>query len=318
MIAMGARVQRLVTGVAFVGVLALSAETASATYLLTDPPWTLAAAFDLERSGVSLGHLRVDVDCTGSVFVILIAVSIGLQALAHSYFQRALSFLEGAATGVLAVRLACDFFPTLLEAHPFSGAPHFFLGYPLVPFWLSAGSASLLIGVAAEHKIVQVFITAFLGAFAAAKGVRTLRDAAAGRDGFEIAGGSDIKADFSNGCVQLGLFVVGMWMRHACRGKQEEEEGCCAWCECCLDEEEKALRREKQTQDRIDQAVSEYEAYSHVGPPPAGPAPNPPTPPLRTSMSNPRMSQNTSGRMPSNPRSSIMRQSTGQRYNSML
>jgi hypothetical protein len=58
MIAMGARVQRLVTGVAFVGVLALSAETASATYLLTDPPWTLAAAFDLERSGVSLGHLR--------------------------------------------------------------------------------------------------------------------------------------------------------------------------------------------------------------------------------------------------------------------
>jgi hypothetical protein len=186
----------------------------------------------------------VDVDCTGSVFVILIAVSIGLQALARaplpagartntraggcsvtcrytpcggckpvqpccpyapcspvqrmcpmlpmqpmqqhvyvcgrasprsladrpcvsrsvpppppcadSYFQRALSFLEGAATGVLAVRLACDFFPTLLEAHPFSGAPHFFLGYPLVPFWLSAGSASLLIGVAAEHKIVQV------------------------------------------------------------------------------------------------------------------------------------------------------------------
>jgi hypothetical protein len=42
---------------------------------------------------------------------------------------------------------------------------------------------------------LQVFITAFLGAFAAAKGVRTLRDAAAGRDGFEIAGGSDIKAD---------------------------------------------------------------------------------------------------------------------------
>jgi hypothetical protein len=127
-----------------------------------------------------------------------------------------------------------------------------------------------------------------------------------------------VVARSSNGCVQLGLFVVGMWMRHACRGNKEEEEGCCAWCECCLDEEEKALRREKQTQDRIDQAVSEYEAYSHVGPPPAGPAPNPPTPPLRTSMSNPRMSQNTSGRMPSNPRSSIMRQSTGQRYNSML
>jgi hypothetical protein len=42
MIAMDARVQRLVTGVAFVSVLAprlaLSAETASATYLLADPP----------------------------------------------------------------------------------------------------------------------------------------------------------------------------------------------------------------------------------------------------------------------------------------
>ena len=94
---------------------------------------------------------------------------------------------------VLIVRLAADFVPLLLEAHPFDDgiSASFFLGYPLVPFWLAVGPLTLVLGVVPEYaESAQLLTTAFLGAFATAKGIATLQDAAAGHHELEIVGGA--------------------------------------------------------------------------------------------------------------------------------
>ena len=94
---------------------------------------------------------------------------------------------------VLIVRLAADFVPLFLEAHPFDDgiSASCFLGYPLVPFWLAVGPLALVLGVVPEYaESAQLLTTAFLGAFATAKGITTLQDAAAGRHELELVGGA--------------------------------------------------------------------------------------------------------------------------------
>ena len=59
-------------------------------YLLAAPPYSLAAALALERDGSKFGFVRLDVECTGATLLVLLAVSLGLHALAQRPFQRAL------------------------------------------------------------------------------------------------------------------------------------------------------------------------------------------------------------------------------------
>ena len=198
MLVSGARLQRLFTGVLVVGSLALGAEAMAAAQLLHQPSGALTAGLYLERDGERAGTFTVDCACAGSLLGTLLAISLGLHALAQPCFQRALSFLEGAVCGLLVARLVADFVPPLLEPYPLSDAPTpFVLGYPLVPFWAAAAALALLMGVGAvpENETLHAVLTAFLGAFAAAKGLRTVRDAADGRTSLELAGGDRVASD---------------------------------------------------------------------------------------------------------------------------
>ena len=245
MLSCGLRLQRVFTALLVLGALALYAESAAMQQLLYKPPEAdLAVGLFLESDGVTTFRFRVDLPCAGSVLLLLIAISIGLHLITQPLFGRVLSFVEGAICGILAVRLAADFFPPLLEAMPgpfdeAGATPKAFLGYPLIPFWSAAGVAALIIGVMPEGETMTILITAFFGAFAAAKGVRTLQDAAAGLDALELAGGSRVHSDVVQGGLQLGLFVVGVWggrMRAACdpnRPQPPPSAACCGLGSCC-------------------------------------------------------------------------------------
>ena len=242
MLIWGIRFRRLVTGVLIVGALAVMAKSiATANLLGDDPPFSLAAVISVERDTVSLGGIRLDLECTGSILAIVCAISLGIHALASPIFQRVLAFIEGAACAILAVRLLADFVPILLEPHPFEGEAHYFLGYPLVPFWLTAGPLALLIGLLPAYASVEIVTTALLGAFAAAKGARVLQHALAGGHSLELAGGENISSDMITGGTQLALFVVGVWLRCVCCAPPRDEHepanacfgGMCGCCGCC-------------------------------------------------------------------------------------
>ena len=154
----GFQVQRIVTGVIIVGGLVLAAENLVATELLrvagrrqlseviTSAPLEAAAAPLVEEpvaaatSPVPGSHLeaslellsdglpitpplRVDLKCTGAFFAVFLALSIALHLLTARWFQRISLTVEGAACALLAVRLAADFFPPLLEVHQPSSSP---------------------------------------------------------------------------------------------------------------------------------------------------------------------------------------------------
>lgn len=246
MLVWGARMRRAIIGTAIVGALAAAAQYFVNAFLLGEPPYSLAAALSLDRDGINLGSVRLDVECTGATLVVLGAISLGLHALAQRGFQRALFFLEGVACAVLAVRVAADFAPRLLapmrvgvvsvghltvDLSKFEGDAY--LGYPLLPFWALAAPLALLLGILPNHPAINALTTSFLGAFATAKGVRTLSDAYHGRTALELAGGDSVAADPIQGGVQLGLFVVGVWLHGTCcAGREHGEESLCESC-CC-------------------------------------------------------------------------------------
>ena len=256
-LAVGVRLKRFVTKVIVVSALSMLAKIVATKHILADdPPFSLAAAVSVELDSVSIGGIRLDLECTGSVLVILASISLGVHALNTTMFQRVLAFIEGAACAILLVRTAADFAPILLE--PYEGSGEFFLGYPLIPFWLSAGPLALVIGLLpGDWPGVEIVTTALLGAFATVKGAKVLHDTLAGDTEIELAGGNHIHSDLIMGGATLGLFLLGVWLRCKCCKPPEENKGfvrkspapgccggmfaCCGSCCAHEDDEEVAM-----------------------------------------------------------------------------
>ena len=141
------RMQRTVSALVLIVGLALLAEELSAHLLIGQhgsPP--LGLTLTLTRGLDELQSIRVDLACTSSLFAILAAISAGLHLMALRPFKRGFLVFEGAVAAVLFVRMLADFIPLLLETHPIAGIGHFFLGYPLVPFWATAVPLGFVVG----------------------------------------------------------------------------------------------------------------------------------------------------------------------------
>lgn len=253
MLVFGLKMQQIISAAVVVASLALVAEEVSVRTLLLRPLANrYAVNLTLSRGAVSVGSVVVDLACSGSLFAVLLAISAGVHFVALQSFKRTAQFFEGAVSAVLAVRLASQFVPWLLESHPIAGAGydgHFFLGYPVVPFWAIAMPLAFLVGAIEPVPCMQALITCFLGAFAATKGMRTVQEYLAGYDDIELAGGNDVHSDPLQGLIQLGLFVVGLlihqrlWLRSDDGGGGGCLGGACAsydCCPCCSDEAERA------------------------------------------------------------------------------
>ena len=117
----------------------------------------------------------------------------------------------------------------------------------------SAGSHG---GRRAPLRPIQALLTAFLGAFVTAKGVRTIQDYQYGESALELAGGASVEPDIVQGGVQLALFLLGAylhrksWTRLDSCGNEcwaGACSSCCGiGCGCCCagDDEERAVTAE--------------------------------------------------------------------------
>ena len=247
MLACAVPAQRIIVGLVVVGGLAFVSEQASEQALLGEATPNVDAALTLMRDGLSVGGFTLDLRCTGSMFAILVASRLGLWMLETRLTQRAMMFVEGAACGVLAVRLAADFYAPLLVSSASVPDAGLLLGYPIVPFWASAVPLGVVLGTAASAEGpgeggTATLLTLFLGAFCAAKGLRTLQDYYVGGSTLELAGGASVDSDMLEGGVQLGLLLLGAW-RHRQRWARPQccgggGGGCCPALCCCADDEE--------------------------------------------------------------------------------
>lgn len=251
----------------------------------------LQARLSILSDGASLfPPLTLDLQCSGAFLALLVAATVSLQLLAAQWFQRISLALEAAICALLLVRLTADFAPPLLQPLPADAASSLtalaasaptvaarllpnpsdvltarLLGYPLVPFWAAAALLALLAASIPESSTWAVTLTAFLGAFACAKGLEVLRDYREGDRTLELAGGEEVSSSVYEGGLQLLLFVAGLWLRRASCG------GCarsCRCCGCCCD-------------GGVD-AADDEERQAHrgspdgVGEPPNMPPPRPP------------------------------------------
>ena len=221
MLSCGLRLQRVFTALLVLGALALYAESAAMQQLLYKPPEAdLAVGLFLESDGVTTFRFRVDLPCAGSVLLLLIAISIGLHLITQPLFGRVLSFVEGAICGILAVRLAADFFPPLLESMPgpfdeAGATPKAFLGYPLIPPGRPPASPRCC-GVMPEGETMNILITVFAARLPPQRACARCRTRPQGWTRSSCRWGACTRM-WSGGLV--GLFVVGVWggrMRAAC------------------------------------------------------------------------------------------------------
>ena len=180
MLIFGMRMQRTITALVVVGGGVVVMEEVTARMWLNTPAedrYSLDLTF--MRGIDTVNTFVIDLACTGSVYAIFLTISAGLHLVAMTFFKRAAQFFEGAVAAVLFVRLIANFYPTLLESHPIDvglDVGSFFLGYPLVPFWAIAVPLAFVLGALDASPWMQVGVTTFLGAFAATKGLRTIRD----------------------------------------------------------------------------------------------------------------------------------------------
>ena len=138
MLIVGTIVHRSIVKALLVLALVLAtAEVASSTLLQTASE-SLGVTMSLLRNGVALGGFTLDLQCTGAVLAILVALRLGVVVVGLPLVDMSMLFFEGAACGVLGVRLAANFYPPLLRESSLLPGAGRFLGYPIVPFWACA------------------------------------------------------------------------------------------------------------------------------------------------------------------------------------
>jgi len=95
----GAPMRRFVTRVLVTVALGYTGMAWASDYLLADEPYaepySVAAIMSIEHSGISVGGFRLDLECTGSLLCLLVALSISLHALAQPCFRRAYALRVG-------------------------------------------------------------------------------------------------------------------------------------------------------------------------------------------------------------------------------
>ena len=140
MLIFGVHLKQSFSAAVLVGGMAIAAEEVTArAWLVGSRRDSLGISVVTTRGDTELNSFTFDVACTGSLFTILVAVWAGLSLVASGGFKRAALLFEGGVFAVMSVRLIADFYPPLLETYPADDqAGHFFLGYPIVPFWATA------------------------------------------------------------------------------------------------------------------------------------------------------------------------------------
>ena len=146
MLVFGPTVQRTIVKGLIVLVVALASAQVASSSLITPVAERLSMTTSLLRGGVALGGFTLDLQCTGSMLGIFVAARLAIFLVGLSLVERSMLFLEGAACGVLGVRLAANFYPPLLVESSVVPDAGFLLGYPIVPFWACAVPLAVVLG----------------------------------------------------------------------------------------------------------------------------------------------------------------------------